>query len=111
MICLIQLTLFCMHVITKARLVAFWRQHPDSQPSLRAWFKRVDIARWQGFKDLRADFPAADNVENLTILNIGDNKYRLVALVDYKYKKIFIRAMLTHAEYDKEDWKNDSWFK
>ncbi|MGC1526127.1 MAG: type II toxin-antitoxin system HigB family toxin [Phormidesmis sp.] len=36
------------------------------------------------------------------------NIYRLISRVDYKYKKVFIRAVLTHAEYDKEDWKNDS---
>ncbi|NMF67335.1 type II toxin-antitoxin system HigB family toxin, partial [Brasilonema octagenarum UFV-OR1] len=28
----------------------------------------------------------------------------------YKYQKVFIRYVLTHAEYDKEDWKNDPWY-
>lgn len=56
-------------------------------------------------------FPSADGVENLTVFDIGGNKYRLIALVDYEYQKVFIRAILTHAEYDKEGWKNDSWFK
>ncbi|MFB2976909.1 type II toxin-antitoxin system HigB family toxin [Microseira sp. BLCC-F43] len=37
--------------------------------------------------------------------------YRLITLVDYKYQKVFIRHVLTHAEYDKEDWKNDQWYR
>lgn len=24
--------------------------------------------------------------------------------------KVFIRSILTHWEYDKEDWKNDPWY-
>jgi mRNA interferase HigB len=26
------------------------------------------------------------------------------------YKAIYIREFLTHAEYDKDKWKNDEWF-
>ncbi|MEH2281677.1 MAG: type II toxin-antitoxin system HigB family toxin [Nostoc sp.] len=33
-----------------------------------------------------------------------------ITLVDYKYEKVFIRYVLTHGEYDQEDWKNDRWF-
>ncbi|MGB3672294.1 MAG: type II toxin-antitoxin system HigB family toxin [Phormidesmis sp.] len=53
-------------------------------------------------------------IESLAIIRFNDanlqfaNIYRLISRVDYKYKKVFIRAVLTHAEYDKEDWKNDS---
>ena len=100
-----------MHVITRARLIDFWNRHPDSQASLRSWYKRVKLSAWRNFNDLRIVFPSADRVENLTVFNIGGNKYRLVALVDYKYQKVFIRAVLTHAAYDKEQWKNDPWFK
>lgn len=99
-----------MHVITKSRLVEFWKKHPASQPSLRTWNKRVKLARWRNFNDLRTQFPIANNVQNLVVFNIGGNKYRLIALVDYKYQKVFIRAVLTHSDYDKENWKNDPWF-
>jgi len=29
--------------------------------------------------------------------------------IDYARKKIYIRDFLTHAEYDKGEWKNDEW--
>jgi len=99
-----------MYIITKSRLIDFWTEHPNSQAGLRDWYKRARLATWDSFNDLRTVFPSADTVENLVVFNISANKYRLIALVDYKYQKVFIRAVLTHAEYDKESWKDDPWF-
>lgn len=50
-------------------------------------------------------FPSADRVGKLTVFNIGGNKVRLIAAIHYNRKKVYIRAVLTHAEYDEERWK------
>ncbi|MEG4419628.1 type II toxin-antitoxin system HigB family toxin [Microcoleus sp. LAD1_D5] len=42
---------------------------------------------------------------------IGGNNYRLIAFIDYEYQIVFVRCVLTPAEYNKENWKNDDWFK
>jgi mRNA interferase HigB len=99
-----------MHIITRVRLKEFWEKHPNAETSLRLWYKLTSLAQWQNFVELRQIFPSADQVENLTVFNIGGNNYRLITLVDYEYKKVFIRHVLTHAEYDKQNWKNDEWF-
>lgn len=99
-----------MHVITRLRLTQFRDKYPNADTSLRLWYKLTSLAQWQNLTELRQVFPSADQVSNLTIFNIGGNNYRLIALVDYKHKKVFIRYVLTHAEYDKENWKNDRWF-
>lgn len=99
-----------MHVITRVRLKEFWEKHPNAENSLRLWYKLTSLAQWQNFVELRLVFPSADQVENLTVFNIGGNKYRLITLVDYEYQKVFIRHVLTHAEYDKQNWKNDKGF-
>ncbi|NEP42391.1 MAG: type II toxin-antitoxin system HigB family toxin [Okeania sp. SIO2H7] len=99
-----------MHIITRKRLKEFWEKHPESQASLQVWYERTKEAMWENFADLRQIFPAADLVENLTVFNLSGNNYRLIALVDFKYKKVFIRKILTHAEYDTEKWKNDPCF-
>jgi hypothetical protein len=36
---------------------------------------------------------------------LAGNKYRLIAAIHYNRHKVFIRAVLTHAEYDRGDWK------
>lgn len=99
-----------MHIISRARLFEFWEKHPNAQTSLRLWYKLTSVAEWQNLVELRQTFPSADKVSNFTVFNISGNNYRLITLVDYKCQKVFIHHVLTHAEYDKEDWKNDHWF-
>ncbi|MEB3180201.1 MAG: type II toxin-antitoxin system HigB family toxin [Nostocaceae cyanobacterium] len=99
-----------MYIISRSKLVEFWEKHPNAETSLRLWYKLTSLAQWQNFVELHQVFPSADLVSNLTVFNIGGNNYRLIVLVDYKYQKVFIRHVLTHAEYNKEDWKNDSWY-
>jgi mRNA interferase HigB len=54
---------------------------------------------------LRETFPSADQVGKLTVFNIGGNKVRLIAAIHYNRKKIYVRAVLTHSEYDEQRWK------
>ncbi|WP_439566455.1 type II toxin-antitoxin system HigB family toxin [Gloeocapsopsis crepidinum] len=68
-------------------------------------------ASWQNFVELREVFPSADQVGKLIVFNIGGNKYRLIAFIDYTYQKVFIRYVLNHSEYDKDDWKKDNWYR
>lgn len=100
-----------MRVISRRKLREFWEKHDDAQTSLLLWYQRTTDAQWQNLADVRQVFPSADIVGNLTVFNIGGNKYRLITFIDYESQIVFTRNVLTHAEYDKEKWKNDDWFK
>jgi len=100
-----------MHIISRSTLLSFWQKHLNAQPALQGWYEQTKQARWQNFAELRLVFPSADQVKNLTVFNIGGNNYRLIAFVDYTYSKVFIRCVLTHSEYDKGKWENDSWYR
>jgi mRNA interferase HigB len=95
-----------MHVIAKPALVDFWERHPDSRASLAAWYKIVNDNDFKSFADLRKTFPNADHVKGLTVFNISGNNYRLIAAIHYNRGKIYIRHILTHAEYDFGKWKS-----
>ena len=99
-----------MHVITRSVLAAFWLKYREAEKPLRVWYQVTRAANWSHFAELRAAFPSADQVGKFVIFNIGGNKYRLIAYVDYLYQKVFIRDLLTHAEYDKGAWKHDPWY-
>jgi mRNA interferase HigB len=99
-----------MHIITHSRLKTFWQKHPNAKPRLQGWYIRTRYAHWTNFVELRQIFPSADQVGKFTVFNIGGNNYRLITFIDYEYHKVFIRHVLTHAEYDREEWKNDPWF-
>lgn len=96
-----------MHIITKKRLQEFWKKHPDSESSLKSWFKTTKKANWENLSDTRADFPHADLAGVCTIFNISGNKYRLITKIFYPNKMVQIRFVLTHAEYDREKYKDD----
>jgi mRNA interferase HigB len=94
-----------MHIISRKILRQFWQKYPDSETALIRWFKLMNLAELQNFEELRAVLPSADLVNNLIIFNIGGNKYRLIASIHFNRQKIYIRHILTHSEYDKNQWK------
>ena len=94
-----------MHIISKKVLRQFWGKYPDSQIPLTRWFKIVDRESFSNFASLRSVFPSVDQVGDLTVFNIGGNKYRLITSVHFNRDKIYIRHVLTHLEYDKGGWK------
>ncbi len=60
---------------------------------------RGESAHWASFADVRRSFNTADLVGTLIVFNIGGNKYRLVAEMNFRKKVLFIRQILTHGEY------------
>jgi mRNA interferase HigB len=94
-----------MHIISRKALKEFWEEHPDSESALTRWFKIVDKTDFSNFVELRETFPSADLVDNLIVFDIGGNNYRLIASIHFNRNKIFIRHLLTHADYDKGVWK------
>jgi len=97
-----------MHVISQSALRKFWEKYPDAETSLRSWYKLATTAERSNLARVKAVF-SADRVGNFTVFNIRGNNYRLIAFIDYKSrpKKVFIRAVLTHQEYDEEGGKKD----
>jgi len=94
-----------MHVITRKRLNEFAKLYPDTRNALAQWYKLIKQNEFSSFVELRELFPSADQVGKSTVFNIGGNKIRLIAAIHYNRKKVYIRAVLTHAEYDQEKWK------
>jgi len=99
-----------VRVISLKPLREFWDQHPDAEDPLRQWYKAATKAEWSSLKEVRDTYPHADGVgikggETLTVINIGGNKYRLIARVRYDYQLVNVRCVLTHREYDEGNWK------
>jgi mRNA interferase HigB len=96
-----------MHVISEKKLREFWADHEDAETPLRAWHREAEHADWEKFADVRERFPSADQIGKFTVFNIGGNKYRLIAVIHFNRGKVYVRHVLTHAEYDKGNWKDD----
>lgn len=94
-----------MHIITRKRLNDFAKQHPQEKTSLVRWYRLIKKAKIYSFSELTAIFPQADKVGKLTVFNIGGNNVRLIAAIHYNRQKVYIRAILSHKDYDQDKWK------
>jgi mRNA interferase HigB len=95
-----------MHIITRKRLNEFAEKHPTATGGLAHWYRVLRKSNPSNFAELRRLFPHADQVGRLTVFNIGGNKARLIAAIHYNRRRVYIRAVLTHAEYDAARWKD-----
>jgi mRNA interferase HigB len=94
-----------MHVISRKRLNEFAEEHGEAKAALGNWYQLMKQANFANVVELRAVFPSADQVGKLTVFNVGGNKIRLIAAIHYNRRKVYIRAVLTHSEYDEQRWK------
>lgn len=99
-----------MHIISYKRLREFSAKHADCCDVLDNWFKVAKKASWSNLVEVQSVFPKAEAVGNFTVFNIKGNNYRLIVSIDYEKQLIFIKYVLTHAEYDRGNWKNDIYF-
>lgn len=86
------------------------RKHADTRAWLAAWAVTVEDAVWASIADLREDYPSVDGVRLgsgtiITVFNVRGNQYRLISHVDYRLQVVMVLELLTHTQYDRQQWK------
>jgi len=94
-----------VRVISHKAIAVFSRAHPEALAPLDHWYRTTLRGRWKSLTEMRRTFPHADPVGRLTVFNVGGGKYRVIARVNHHTQKVFVRAILTHGEYDRGGWK------
>lgn len=94
-----------MNTISFARIREFVKDHPTAKPSLKAWFKTTQKSAWRSLAEVKRTYPHADLVGEFTVFNVGGNNYRVITYINYQHQQVLIKAVLTHREYDKDNWK------
>ena len=93
-----------VRVIAKKTLVAFYTANPGAKTALEDWYRKVSDANWNNFSDVRNTFNSADGVGNKRyVFNIKGNNYRVVTIVLFVAKRVYIRFVGTHSDYNKID--------
>jgi mRNA interferase HigB len=99
-----------MHLISAGKLKEASAVYPDVEEVIKNFYKKVEKSAWQNLIDVQKDYRSAEAVGNFTVLNIRGNRYRLIMDIDYEEQVAYFKYFLTHAEYDKEQWKNDPYY-
>lgn len=96
-----------MRIFTEQTLKEFADKHPEAKAALQEWTTKVKRANWVCFADVKQSFGSADSVGNQRyVFNVKGNDFRVVALIKFTIKFVYIRFVGTHAQYDKIDCKN-----
>ena len=94
-----------MNVVSKRGLRKLTAKHPEAETEALDWYRVAASADWNCFADVRKTYPTADMIGEVLVFNIGGNRYRLIATVFFATREIYVKALLTHKGYDREEWK------
>jgi len=89
-----------LDIIEKAQ-----KRHSSAAKRLSTWAVVVGSKAtvWSSFQDVRNSYPAADKVGDRYVFDIGGNRFRLIAKINFPAGIVAVRWFGTHAEYDRID--------
>lgn len=96
-----------MHVITQKQIQDAKKQYQECQSALDGWLRIMQKKSFANFSELKETFRSVDYVNGKYVFDVGGNKLRIIASIHFNTQRLFIRSVLTHAEYDKGKWKFD----
>jgi mRNA interferase HigB len=94
-----------MRVVSRKAIRDAVARHGEWGASLNAWYKIAKNADWKNFAEVRNSWRNSDVVGRFVVFDISNNRCRLIAVIKYKWNMVYIRRILTHAEYDQKDWR------
>ena len=90
-----------MRIIAKSTLVEYYTKNPQAKSALEEWSEKTKKSEWTCFADMKNTFNSVDAVGNQRyVFNIKGNDYRLIVLILFTPKTVYIRFVGTHKEYD-----------
>lgn len=96
-----------MRIISRKAIREASAKHTEWSPSLNAWHKIAKGADWKNFADVRNSWKNSDTVGRFVVFDISHNRCRLIATIKYEWKMVYIRRILSHAEYDRKEWQEE----
>ena len=92
-----------VQTIPRRTLGRFWLRHARAETPFRAWHAAVSRAQWSGPSDVKTEFGATVDflADNRLIFDIAGNRFRIVVHVSYAYRRVLVKFVGTHAEYDR----------
>lgn len=90
-----------MVIISKTTLVNLSQQYPEVLNALNRWYEITKNSDWKNFNEMKLSFNSVDAVGNdRYVFNIKGNNYRLVVLIIFKVRTVFVLWFGNHPEYD-----------
>jgi mRNA interferase HigB len=103
---IIFILLLLMVIISKSKIIQFYETHPTAKQALLKWYHVTLLSDWKNFTNIKESFNSVDNIGNdRFVFNIAGNKYRIVAMIHFTKRTVYLRFVGTHKQYDEIDCK------
>jgi mRNA interferase HigB len=96
---------FVVRVVSRKAIREATAKHREWGASLNAWYKITKSADWKSFADVRNSWRNSDVVGRFVVFDISHNRSRLIATIKYAWRMVYIRRILSHAEYEEQEWQ------
>jgi len=84
----------------------FKKKHPVSRKALDRWIKLIEGIEFDNPQEIKRIFGGnVDFVGGQAVFDVGGNKIRAITKITFGVKVVLVTHILTHAEYDKNRWK------
>ncbi len=94
-----------MRTVSRKAIREATAKHSEWGASLSAWYKITPNADWKSSAEVRNSWKNSDVVGRFVVFDISHNRCRLIATIKYKWRMVYIRRIVGHAEYDQKEWQ------
>lgn len=93
-----------MHVISKRPFNDAVRAYPNHRQALEDLYRVLRKSEFSSPDEMRRLFPPMDNFkykDKWWVIDVGGNHLRIIAFIQFVHNRMYVKHILTHAEYDK----------
>ena len=93
-----------MHVISRKPFRDAAEKYPNDAIAIERSYQVLKRGDFKTPAGLRRVFPSLDNFkykDRWWVIDIGGNNLRLLAFIEFKDSRLFVKHIVNHAEYDK----------
>jgi mRNA interferase HigB len=92
-----------MHVIARPIFEEAKLKFPNDADAIDDVYRVLKNNNFASPVEMRQVFPSLDNMKHknrMYVIDIGGNNLRLLAIIEFKFKKVFVRHIVKHSDYD-----------
>lgn len=93
-----------MHVISRKPFNDAIKRYPNDAVALLNVYKLLKNNDFHSPDELRCVFPSLDNFKHKDkwwVIDIGGNNLRMIAFIEFCHCRLYVKHIVSHAEYDK----------
>jgi mRNA interferase HigB len=91
-----------MIVISYSKIKKFIDKHPNAMDTINNWYRMAEQADWRNYHEMKKWFGSVDAIGNdRYVFNVGGNNYRIIALIFFDIRTMYLRFVGSHNDYDK----------